>query len=81
VTVRVRDRGQGIPPGRREHIFEPFFRGRQGPAGSGLGLAICRGFVEANGGRISLQTRKGEGTAFAVTFPLAERAPEPAPVP
>jgi two-component system sensor histidine kinase KdpD len=81
VTVRVRDRGQGIPPGRREHIFEPFFRGREGPAGSGLGLAICRGFVEANGGRISLQTRKGEGTAFAVTFPLAERAPEPAPVP
>jgi two-component system sensor histidine kinase KdpD len=77
VTVRVRDRGQGIPPGRREHVFEPFFRGRQGAAGSGLGLAICRGFVEANGGRISLQTRRGEGTAFAVTFPLAERAPEP----
>jgi two-component system sensor histidine kinase KdpD len=77
VTVRVRDRGQGIPPGRREHVFEPFFRGRQGGAGSGLGLAISRGFVEANGGRIALQTRRGDGTAFAVTFPLADRAPEP----
>jgi two-component system sensor histidine kinase KdpD len=81
VTVRVRDRGQGIPPGRREHIFEPFFRGRQGPSGSGLGLAISRGFVEANGGRIALQTRRGQGTAFAVTFPLAEHAPEPEAVP
>src|SRR5205823_3499512 len=77
VTVRVSDRGRGISSGDGRHVFEPFYRGRGGQSGSGLGLAICRGFVEANNGRITLQSRKGEGTAFAVTFPL----PEPAVVP
>jgi two-component system sensor histidine kinase KdpD len=78
VTVRVSDRGPGIPSAARPHVFEPFFRGRGDQSGAGLGLAISRGFVEANGGRITLQTRKGEGTAFAVTFPRAEIA-SPAP--
>lgn len=76
VTVRVIDAGRGIPPQHRAQVFEPFFRGRGGGAsGSGLGLAICRGFVEANGGRITLQTGTGQGTSFAVTFPVP---PQPA---
>jgi two-component system sensor histidine kinase KdpD len=74
VTVRVTDRGRGIPSADRPHVFEPFFRGRAG-SGSGLGLAICRGFVEANGGRIVLQSGSGQGTSFAVSFPIA---PQPA---
>jgi two-component system sensor histidine kinase KdpD len=69
VTVRVIDQGRGIPPSQRAHIFEPFFRGRES-GGSGLGLAISRGFVEANGGRIQMQTGTTEGTSFAVSFPL-----------
>jgi two-component system sensor histidine kinase KdpD len=77
VTVRVIDTGRGIPPQHRARVFEPFFRSRgaAGP-GSGLGLAICRGFVEANGGRIILQTGTGRGTSFAVTFPVPVQ-PEP----
>jgi two-component system sensor histidine kinase KdpD len=71
VTVRVIDRGRGIPLSKRGHVFEPFFKGRAGGQGSGLGLAICRGFVEANGGRIVLQSGTGNGTSFAVSFPLA----------
>ena len=78
VTVRVSDRGQGIPAGDRLHVFEPFFHGRDGRKGSGLGLAICRGFVEANGGRIRLLADTGEGTAFAVSLPLVQQ-PAPAP--
>jgi two-component system, OmpR family, sensor histidine kinase KdpD len=79
VTVRVIDRGPGIPASQRAAVFEPFFRGRRGDnRGSGLGLAICRGFVEANGGELALQADTGLGTAFAVSFPLAE---QPAPVP
>jgi two-component system, OmpR family, sensor histidine kinase KdpD len=69
VTVRVIDRGRGVPPSQRSQIFEPFFRGRDS-GGSGLGLAISRGFVEANGGRIRMQTGTSEGTSFAVSFPL-----------
>lgn len=76
VTVRVIDSGRGIPSQHRPHVFEPFFRGRgETRAGSGLGLAICRGFVEANGGRIVLQTGADRGTSFAVSFPIV-RQPE-----
>jgi two-component system sensor histidine kinase KdpD len=69
VTIRVVDHGRGIPAGQQSQIFKPFVRGRDAQPGSGLGLAICRGFVEANGGRIALQSRGKEGTAFAVSFP------------
>jgi two-component system sensor histidine kinase KdpD len=85
VTVRVIDHGRGIPREHRLRIFEPFFRSRdRGPGGSGLGLAICRGFVEANGGRIVLQSDVEHGTSFAVSFPVLEQPPgegEPATVP
>ena len=74
VTVRVTDRGRGIPAQQRTQVFEPFFRGREAGGGSGLGLAICRGFVEANHGRIHLST--SDGTSFAVSFP-ATRQPAP----
>ncbi len=74
VAVRVADRGSGIPRRYRSQVFEPFFRGRgQAGAGSGLGLAICRGFVEANGGRIVLQTGRDTGTSFTVSFPVAHQ--------
>jgi two-component system, OmpR family, sensor histidine kinase KdpD len=74
VTVRVVDSGRGIPPADRAHVFEPFFRGPRDLPGSGLGLAISRGFVEANGGRITLQPGVRSGTAFAVSFPVAHQA-------
>jgi two-component system sensor histidine kinase KdpD len=75
VTIRVIDRGRGIPIQNRARVFEPFFRSRGAGAGSGLGLAICRGFVEANGGHIILQTGTDRGTSFAVSFP-AVRQPD-----
>jgi two-component system sensor histidine kinase KdpD len=71
VTIRVLDQGRGIPSNHRAQVFEPFFRGRGAAgSGSGLGLAICRGFVEANGGQIILQSRGRSGTSFAVSFPV-----------
>ena len=73
VTVRVIDHGRGIPPAQQPRVFQPFVRGRDSQPGSGLGLAICRGFVEANGGRITLQSRTREGSAFAVSFPVAKQ--------
>jgi two-component system sensor histidine kinase KdpD len=74
VAVRVADRGTGIPRRYRSQVFEPFFRGRgEAGAGSGLGLAICRGFVEANGGRIVLQSDRDSGTSFTVSFPVARQ--------
>jgi two-component system sensor histidine kinase KdpD len=72
VTVRVVDRGPGVPVSQRNAIFKPFHTGDQ-REGAGLGLAICKGFVEANGGELRLQADSTDGTAFAVSFPLVEQ--------
>jgi two-component system sensor histidine kinase KdpD len=75
VLVSIVDRGPGIDPAEQERIFEPFYRGRTAAAragtGSGLGLAIVKGFVEANGGSISVQSLPGQGTSFVVSLPVA----------
>ncbi len=76
VLVSIVDRGPGIPSAEQARIFEPFYRGQSGSAsaavGSGLGLAIVKGFVEANGGSISVQSLPGQGTSFVVSLPVAE---------
>ncbi len=72
VTIRVVDRGPGVPVPQRNAIFKPFHTGAE-REGAGLGLAICKGFVEANGGELRLQADSADGTAFAVSFPLVEQ--------
>ena len=71
--TRVIDRGPGIPRAECERIFEPFYRSRvadaDGHTGSGLGLAIAKGFVEASGGRIWVESTVGHGSVFVVDLP------------
>jgi two-component system sensor histidine kinase KdpD len=71
LVVRVVDQGPGIPAAEFERIFEPFYRAANGKrtTGTGLGLAIARGFVEANGGTISVESVPGQGTSFVVSLP------------
>jgi two-component system sensor histidine kinase KdpD len=81
VIVRVVDRGPGIPPAQLERVFEPFYRaGRPGGnhRGSGLGLAIARGFTEANGGSLHVESLPGQGAAFVFELPLQAPAAAPA---
>jgi two-component system, OmpR family, sensor histidine kinase KdpD len=76
LLVRVVDRGPGISRADQERIFEPFFRAADGgDAGSGLGLAIVRGFVEANGGHVHVESLPGQGASFVVELPLPEAVP------
>ncbi len=85
LIVRVVDRGPGIPPAQLERVFEPFYRAgtaRGGHRGSGLGLAIARGFVEANGGTLHVESLPDQGATFVFELPLERSAPAPgAPVP
>ncbi len=69
IVVRVVDQGPGIPEREWKRIFEPFQRGDTANTGSGLGLAIAKGFVEANGGEIAIESLPGQGTSFVVTLP------------
>ncbi len=71
VVVRVVDRGPGVAHQDRERIFEPFYRAGGGE-GSGLGLAITRGFIEANGGEVDVESLPGQGASFVVVFPAPE---------
>lgn len=69
IVVRVVDQGAGIPEREWKRIFEPFQHGDAASTGSGLGLAIAKGFVEANGGEIAVESLPGQGTSFVVTLP------------
>jgi signal transduction histidine kinase len=76
VTVRVSDRGIGIPAEEIEGIFERFRRGGKASAmneeGLGLGLPVARAIVEAHKGRIEMASRPGEGTTVTVALPAAK---------
>jgi len=73
VTVRVSDRGIGIPAEELDRIFERFRRGGNAAAmneeGLGLGLPVAKAIVEAHKGRIEMVSSLGEGTTVTVALP------------
>jgi len=72
-VVEVTDSGPGIPPEDREKIFERFYRPDRARSrewgGAGLGLSIAQWAVEANDGRIELESELGHGSTFRVVLP------------
>jgi two-component system sensor histidine kinase KdpD len=76
LELRVIDHGPGVPEPERERVFETFQRLRAADGvrgrGTGLGLAIARGFVEAHGGSIRVETTIGGGATFVVTLAFAD---------
>jgi two-component system, OmpR family, sensor kinase len=66
----VRDDGPGIDPGLLPRVFDRFAR-EPGSSGSGLGLAICRDLVEAQHGRIKIDSAPSRGTTVSFSLPVA----------
>jgi signal transduction histidine kinase len=73
VVFIVRDHGIGIAPEDQAYLFTPFYRTDRSRArhtgGVGLGLALSKRIVESHGGRLSLESRPGEGTTARVWLP------------
>ncbi len=73
VVIEVADRGLGIAPSELDRIFEPFYRGKDVASaqihGNGLGLGLVKQIVEAHGGRVSVESKLGQGSAFTLHLP------------
>ena len=75
VFLKVSDTGIGIAEKDQQQVFERFYRvdksRSKAVGGTGLGLSIVKHACILNDGRISLQSRLGQGSVFTVTFPKA----------
>lgn len=76
LQISVRDSGIGIPPDKRDSIFESFTQAESSTTrrfgGTGLGLAICRQIVSLMGGEIHVESEEGVGSTFIFTVELKE---------
>ena len=74
VALSVRDEGVGIPRTELERVFERFYRVDRARSretgGTGLGLAIVRHVAGNHGGRVTVESKPGEGSTFTMTIPL-----------
>jgi signal transduction histidine kinase len=72
LIVEVADDGEGVSDNNRARIFDPFFTTRRESGGTGMGLGIVRSMLTSHGGTIALRPG-GEGAAFRLDLPLADR--------
>jgi heavy metal sensor kinase len=74
VTVIVTDTGEGIAPEHLSHLGERFYRidaaRSAGTGGTGLGLAICQSITEGHGGRMTIESKVGQGTVVRIRLLL-----------
>lgn len=70
VILRITDTGVGIDEENLTKIFEPYFTTKE--FGSGLGLTVVYKIIKEHGGEISVTSREGDGTTFALSFPIPE---------
>jgi len=73
-TVEVVDCGPGVPPDKRDQIFERFWKGDRNGKGAGLGLAIVKHIMTALQGSVSISDNPGGGAAFTLRFPKPQHS-------
>ncbi len=73
----ISDNGAGIPEDRLDVIFDKLESDPDREGGTGLGLAIVKTFVEAHGGRVTVESKEGVGSTFRFTLPGRPKASAP----
>ena len=71
IEITVKDNGNGIPHKVIDKIFQPFFTTKPTGVGTGLGLSLSYDIIKAQGGKIKVNTKEGEGSEFVIEFPAA----------
>jgi two-component system, cell cycle sensor histidine kinase and response regulator CckA len=69
IEISVEDSGSGISEENMKNLFQPLFTTKT--KGIGLGLVVCKNLVEANGGRIEVESHPGKGTTFVIKLGTA----------
>jgi len=69
VEIRVKDNGPGIPDDVKKKIFQPFFTTKPTGQGTGLGLSMSFDVVKAHGGKLTMESKDGQGTEFTIQLP------------
>jgi signal transduction histidine kinase len=69
VRVEIADTGPGIPEGQKRHLFDPTFSKKGARVKAGLGLFTCSNIVGKHGGAITVESKMGRGSTFAVVLP------------
>ena len=73
MRITVEDHGPGIPPEHLDSLFQRFFRvpdNSSNARGTGLGLYICRQIIQAHHGKITVESKIGQGTKFTINLPF-----------
>jgi signal transduction histidine kinase len=80
VQIRIRDNGSGIPQTVLDKIFDPFFTTKAVGKGTGMGLAISYQVItDKHRGRLTCQSKPGQGTEFLIQIPISQTEPDPIP--
>ncbi|WP_320056184.1 GAF domain-containing protein [Desulfuromonas thiophila] len=77
-VIELRDNGCGMSEAVQKRIFEPFFTTKEVGKGTGLGLSISYDILQKHGGRLTVESRAGEGSCFGLWLPLSGPVSSPA---
>jgi len=70
IRIDVKDTGIGIPKEQLDLIFDPFFTTKKEGEGTGLGLSVTYNIIQRHNGRITVESKLGEGTRFSIFLPV-----------
>jgi CheY-like chemotaxis protein len=76
LKLEIKDTGYGIAPELIDRVFDPFFTTKKKGEGTGMGLAMVHGIVKSHGGTVTVDSRPGQGSAFAIYLPCIDDQPQ-----